>query len=110
VAQVKGRTIGSFETDHDAAKALVKVLRVKSAKILRKRKCEGSLKEFRDRFKALQKLFIPRGKHILPADAAATQRQYATKATMAAFKAEPFLEDLCLVVKYGPIKDAIMQD
>ena len=109
VAQHEGKTIGGcHKTAKDAAKALQDHLKLRSTKTLEKSKGELLPDPFRERFRVLQKLYCKKGDQILPGDLEAGVRQYSKKAVLRAFDAEPYLEDLCLMGKYGPVKEQMV--
>ncbi len=55
-------------------------------------------------------IFCKPGRELLPGDAEAAVKQYQNKRTLSAFKAEPALEAVCLLVKYGPLKEQVVQE
>ncbi len=108
-AQHGGTTLGTFATETEAAQAVAKHLNVKSHQ-LRIARSNAAPRPFRERFRILQGLYIKRGKHLLPGDLAASQKQYARKSTRTAFDEEPFLEHLCMLVKFGPVKEQLVKE
>ena len=111
VAQTEGKTIGGcYKTAEEAAAALKKYMKLGAKDNTLKRKANIPPAPFRERFRVLQKLFCKKGNPILPGDLEVGLRQYKTKVVLRAFDKEPFLEDLCLLAKYGPIKEHMVKE
>ena len=110
VAQHSGKTIGAFNSEVQAAQALVTEQGLKNVKVLKKTKRELPPEPFRARFRSLGKVYCRKGSALLPGDLENGKKLWSDAKVLKAFEAEPFLEYMCVRLKYGPWRERAIKD
>ena len=107
VAQWAGKTLGKFDSEAEAAKAVAKVAR-KQIKNLRK-VSKVAPRDLRARFSHWGPLYFGKNNTTLPGDLASQIALAKTASVRKIWNEEPMIELVSIMLKYGPWKEALHQ-